>query len=75
MAQVLRITFNDIDYNYQVINTTPIGKDTFEIQILLDGNTHTLTRQQGQWLAAATENADPNLLAAIGRALSLRYHI
>ena len=27
MAQVLRITFNNTDYNYQILNTNPVSKE------------------------------------------------
>jgi hypothetical protein len=75
MGQVLRITFNNIDYHYQVL-TTPVSKETREIQILLDGTTETLIREQGQWLAKETAGRPvPELLAAIARTLSLRYRI
>jgi hypothetical protein len=75
MGQVLRITFNNNDYNYQVL-TSPVSKETLEIQILLEGTTQTLIRHQGQWLPKETdEKIVPDLLVAIGRALSLRYRI
>jgi hypothetical protein len=50
MGQVLRITFNNKDYHYQVLNISPVSKETREIQVLLDGATYTLAVIRGQWL-------------------------
>ena len=76
MAQVLRITFNNTDYNYQILNATPVSKETQEIQILIEGTTQTLVRSGNQWLPKETdETLVPGLVAAIGRALGLRYRI
>lgn len=76
MGQVLRITYNNTDYNYQILNTTPIGKETEEIEILLEETTYTLVCVQGQWVSKEThEFRLSELLASIGRALSLRYRI
>jgi hypothetical protein len=76
MGQVLRITFNNIDYNYQILNTSPVSKETQEIQILLEGTTQTLVRSGNQWLPKEEdETMVPDLVAAIGRALGLRYRI
>jgi hypothetical protein len=76
MGQVLRITFNNIDYNYQILNTRPVSKETQEIQILLEGTTQTLVRNGNQWLPKETdETVVPDLVVAIGRALGLRYRI
>ena len=76
MGQMLRITFNNMDYNYQILNTGPVSKETREIQVLLDGETYTLVASQGQWLAKdSVEARAPGLLSAIGRALASRYRI
>ena len=76
MGQMLRITFNSMDYNYQILNTGPVSKETREIQVLLDGETYTLVASQGQWLAKdPVEALVPGLLSAIGRALASRYRI
>jgi hypothetical protein len=76
MAQVLRITFNNTDYNYQILNTTAVSKETQEIQILIEDTTQTLVRSGNQWLPKETDPAIvPGLVAAIGRALGLRYRI
>ena len=76
MGQVLRITFNNTDHTFEIVHTTPISKETQEIQILLDGETHTLVCQDKQWLPK--DSNDPiaaGLVAAIGKAVALRYRI
>jgi hypothetical protein len=76
MGQVLRITFNNIDYNYQILNTSPVSMETQEIQILVEGTTQTLVRNGNQWLPKEPdETLVPDLVTAIGRALGLRYRI
>ena len=36
IGQVLRITFNNIDYSFQILNSHPVSRETAEIEILLD---------------------------------------
>jgi len=76
MGQLLRITFNNIDYNYQIVNSGPVNRETQEITVQIHGETFTLVRQQGQWVPAENdESQPPGLLAEIGRVLTLRYRI
>ena len=72
----LRITFNDKDYNFQVVNTEPITKSTVEIPIILNGETVSLVKGSKGWnLKAETENIDLYLIQAIGRAIELRFRL
>lgn len=76
MGQVLRITFDNIDYNYQLLNTSPVSRETQEISIQVADVIYTLVRQNGQWLPQETAKTGlTGLLTAIGRALALRYRI
>ena len=76
MGQVLRITFNNVDYQYQIVNSGPVSRETDEIRILLEGETYTLVRRLAQWVPADHDDSrPPGLLAEIGRVLSLRYRI
>jgi len=76
MGQVLRITFNQQDYTFEILNTRPVSKETEEIQILLNGVTCTLVCQERRWLPKTESGELPNeLAAAIGKAIALRYRI
>jgi hypothetical protein len=76
MGQVLRITFNDIDYSFQILNSRPVNRETAEIQILLNGATQTLVYSNGSWLPkAGNDMVASNLALAIGKAIALRYRI
>ena len=76
MGQVLRITFNNIDYTFQILNTRPVSKETKEIQILLNGVTYTLICNERQWVPKTEAGEMPSeLAAAIGKMIALRYRI
>lgn len=76
MGQLLRITYETKDYNYQVVNEKPIGKETEEIRILLEGQSVVLRKTDGRWVPDQTPSeVDEGLLKAIGKAVSLRYRI
>jgi len=76
MGQVLRITFNQQDYTFEILNTRPVSKETEEIQILLNGVTYTLVCEQRRWVPKTESGELPNeLAAAIGKTIALRYRI
>jgi hypothetical protein len=76
MGQVLRITFNHTDYTFQILNTRPVSRETEEIQILLNGTTHTLVCNSRNWVPKSDNAEVPDeLAAAIGKAIALRYRI
>ena len=76
MGQLLRITYETKDYNYQVVNEKPIGKETEEIRILLEGQSVVLRKTDGRWVPdQMAGEVDEGLLKAIGKAISLRYRI
>lgn len=76
MGQLLRITYETKDYNYQVVNEKPIGKETEEIRILLEGQSVVLRKTDGRWVPDQTAGeVNEDLLKAIGKAISLRYRI
>jgi len=76
MGQVLRITFNNSDHRYQIVNEGPVSRETREIRVQLDGGTYVLVRRQQQWVPADDDDSQPpGLLAEIGRVLTLRYRI
>lgn len=75
MGQLLRITYNQKDYRFQIINSKVLSKETEEIQILLNGTTLTLIRSDSSWAAKENNVIHQNLIEAIGKAIELRYRI
>ncbi len=76
MGQVLRITFDQIDYSFQILNSKPISKSDQEIQILLNGVTTTLVKDASGWHPKTADDfAKAGLAAAIGKAIAFRYRI
>jgi hypothetical protein len=77
MKQVLRITYEETDYSYQVINETPINSTTSEIHVLLEGEKYVLVKNNSKmWVAKeVAASIDSSLLHAIGRTVSLRYRM
>lgn len=77
MKQSLRITYDESDYNYQIVNETPITNTTLELQIKIEGTEITLVRDQRKiWITKEeVSSLDPGLLQAIGRTVSLRFRL
>lgn len=76
MGQVLRITFNQKDYNFQILNSKPVSKADQEIQILLNGVTTTLIKDINGWHPKEEGDIEiVELAVAIGKAIGLRYRI
>jgi len=74
MGLPLRITFNDKDYVYQILNSNLINQHTTELEILLDGEKLELTKDiKRVWiLKDESKPIDPELVQALGRSVSLR---
>jgi hypothetical protein len=76
MGQLLRITFGSKDYSFQLFNEKSIGKETTQIQLLLEERSFTLLKKDGQWFALeTTEDLEEGLMNAICKNISLRYRI
>ena len=76
MGQLLRITFNNVDYTFQILNTRPVSRETEEIQILLNGTAQTLIYNGHDWVPKTEAgDVDEKLALAIGKAIALRYRI
>lgn len=72
----LRITFNDVDYNFKVVNTEPITKATTKIPIIFNGETIELLKDTKGWISNnVTPGVNPDLIQAIGRAIELRFRL
>lgn len=74
MGLQLRITFNDTDYAYQIINSKLIDQNTTELELMLDGEKIALKKDHIKgWVQNEGANAhDPGLIQALGRSVSLR---
>ena len=74
MALPLRITFNDKDYVYQIINSKLINQNTTEVDLLLNNEKVALIKDNKNiWVQKeGNELIDPELAQALGRSISLR---
>ena len=74
MGLPLRITFNDKDYIYQIVDSKLINQHTTELDILLNGDKIELIKDERRvWIQkTGAEQLDPELVEALGRSVSLR---
>jgi hypothetical protein len=74
MGLQLRITFKDIDYAYQIVNSKSIDHNTTEFELLLNGEKIALERDKNKgWiLKEGSDDINPELIQALGRSVSLR---
>jgi hypothetical protein len=73
MGLPLRITFNDQDYVYQIVNSNLINQNTVELELLLNGEKLQLIKEKTIWIQkAGNETLDPQFIQALGRSVSLR---
>jgi hypothetical protein len=74
MGLPLRITFNDQDYIYQIIDSKIINQYTTELQLVVNGEKVILTKNDKRvWIQKdELRSLDPELVQALGRSVSLR---
>jgi hypothetical protein len=74
MGLPLRITFNDTDYIYQIIDSKIINQYTTELQLLVNGEKVELIKNDKRvWVQKdELKSLDPELIQALGRSVSLR---
>ncbi len=74
MALPMRITFDDKDYIYQILNTNLINKHTTEIELIFNGEKLELMMDERKtWVQKdQSKSIDPDLIQALGRSVSLR---
>jgi hypothetical protein len=74
MGLPLRITFNDKDYVYQIVNSKLINKNTTELELLLNDEKVELIKDiKNIWIQKdGHPPIDPDLAQALGRSISLR---
>lgn len=76
MGLQLRMTFNDTDYAYQIINSRLTDQQT-ELELVLEGEKVELLRDKNMvWIQKDGDNSfDPGLIQALGRSASLRLRV
>jgi hypothetical protein len=74
MGLQLRITFNDTDYTYQIVNSKLIDQYTTELELMLNGEKVGLLKDKDRgWIQKEGDiTIDPGLVLALGRSVSLR---
>ncbi|TSD64705.1 hypothetical protein FFF34_012440 [Inquilinus sp. KBS0705] len=73
MGLPLRITFDDKDYVYQIVNSNLINQNTTELDLLLNGEKLQLVKDKTKWVQKdGLQTFDPELIQALGRSVSLR---
>jgi hypothetical protein len=74
MGLKLRITFNDTDYTYQIVNSKLIDQYTTELELMLNGEKVGLLKDKDRgWIQKEGDiTIDPGLVLALGRSVSLR---
>lgn len=76
MGLPMRITYNDKDYVYYINRDVAINKDTTELQVVLDGNTLDLIKDdRNVWVEKGENTLDPEFIQALGRSVSLRFRM
>lgn len=74
MGLPLRITYNDQDYVYQILDSKIINQYTTELQLIVNGEKVALIKNdQRVWVQKDEQKSlDPDLVQALGRSVSLR---
>jgi hypothetical protein len=76
MEHFLRVTYKNSDYTFKLIKNAPVTRDTTEFQIMLNGVITTICKDIKGWIQKeSTVEADPELVDAIGKTLSLRFRL
>jgi hypothetical protein len=76
MGLPMRITYNDKDYVYHINNSSAINKATTELQIVLNGETIDLVKDDRKvWVQKGGNPIDPEFVQALGRSVSLRFRM
>jgi len=69
----MRITFNDQDFVYQIVNSNLINQNTTELELLLNGEKLQLIKEKTIWIQKdGDQKLDPQFIQALGRSVSLR---
>ena len=73
----MRITYEDTDYVFEVVDGKSINKYTTEFSILFNGDQFMLAKNEKNiWMLAGGQTAlSADFVLAIGRSVSLRYRM
>ncbi|MES2109384.1 MAG: hypothetical protein V4577_11580 [Bacteroidota bacterium] len=74
MGLPLRITYNEQDYVYQILDSKKINQYTTELQLLVNGEKVALIKNEHRvWVQNDEQKSlEPELVQALGRSVSLR---
>jgi hypothetical protein len=73
MGLPLRITFDNKDHVYHVLNTERIDNNTTQLELMLDGNKLVIEKNDKNcWVQKEGEPCPPGLVESLGRSVSLR---
>lgn len=77
MGLKMRITYQDTDHVFEVVDGKSINKYTTEFSILFNGDQFMLAKNEKNiWiLASGQTNLSADFVLAIGRSVSLRYRM
>lgn len=77
MGLQLRMTFNDTDYAYRIINSKLTDQRITELELVLEGEKVELLRDKNMvWIQKDGDSSfDPGLIEALGRSASLRLRV
>ena len=77
MGLQLRMTFNDTDYAYRIINSKLTDQRITELELVLEGEKVELLRDKNMvWIQKDGDGSfDPGLIQALGRSASLRLRV
>jgi hypothetical protein len=77
MGLQLRMTFNNTDYAYRIINSKLTDQRITELELVLEGEKVELLRDKNMvWIQKYGDSSfDPGLIQALGRSASLRLRV
>jgi hypothetical protein len=75
MYEALKVAFKNKDYVYQIIKHKFYLHGCAEFQILLDGMTQTIVKNQSGWTTKNSFEENADLIKAIGESISSRYQL
>lgn len=76
MGLTLRLTFDEVDYNYQIIDSKQINQGATEFSVIVNGETVQLIKSdKNVWVQKNGGSLNPELIQALGRSVSLRLRL
>jgi hypothetical protein len=73
MGLPFRITFDNKDHVYHVLNTDRVDHKTTQLELMLDGNKLVIEKNDKNcWVQKEGDACAPGLVESLGRSVSLR---